>query len=78
MSAPSAQTLKGTVRSVFADKAFGFIRVQTPGLAPTDYFFHATATIPDGLFRELKEGDAVAFEIGTSHKGPRAEQVRRA
>jgi CspA family cold shock protein len=53
------------------DRGFGFI-AQDGG---DELFFHMSAC--DGcVFDELREGQAVTFNVGQGDKGPRAENVR--
>lgn len=55
------------------DKGFGFI---TPEGAEKDVFFHSNSLV--GVrFDELREGDAVTFDIEESPKGPNAVNVQR-
>jgi len=57
------------------DKGFGFIASdETQG---KDVFFHSTALVGVS-FTDLKEGDAVTFDIEDSEKGPRAINVKKA
>lgn len=56
------------------DKGFGFIAVEGQ---EKDLFFHSNSLV-DVTFDELKEGDAVTFEIEESQKGPNATGVKRA
>ena len=66
--------MKGTIKTIIADKHFGFI---TPEDASKDVFFHESGLV--GVqFAELKSGDAVTFEVEQSDKGPRAVSVTRA
>jgi len=66
--------MKGTIKSLIAEKHFGFI---TPEDASKDVFFHETGLV--GVqFSELKAGDAVTFDVEQSEKGPRATNVARA
>lgn len=58
------------------DKGFGFIAAEG-GEAGKDIFFHSTA-LQGVTFNELREGDAVTFEVEQSEKGPRAINVARA
>ena len=60
----------GTVKFYNEAKGFGFI---TPDNGGKDLFVHSTA-VQNG---PIKEGDKVEFEIGSSEKGPRAENVSR-
>ena len=56
------------------DKNFGFISQEG---VEKDLFFHANEL--DGVdFADLREGDAVTFEITESPKGPAATQVKKA
>ncbi|MBI4086421.1 cold shock domain-containing protein [Candidatus Kaiserbacteria bacterium] len=65
--------MKGTIARV-TDRGFGFI---TPENGEKDIFFHANEL--NGLsFDELREGDAVTFEIANGPKGPAATNVMRA
>jgi cold shock protein len=66
-------SLTGTIKTLRADKGFGFIRDG----AGKEYFFHQTAIQGEGI-DNLREGDSVEFELGQAGpKGPRAENVRR-
>lgn len=53
---------------------FGFIKPTDGG---NDVFFHAQALV-DIAFDDLKEGDAVTFDVEQGPKGPAATNVRRA
>jgi cold shock protein len=65
--------MQGTIKKL-TDKNFGFI-AQEGGAK--DLFFHASSL--EGVdFSELREGDAVTFEVGETPKGPAATQVRKA
>ena len=57
------------------DKGFGFI---TPDGDSTgkDIFFHSSA-LQGVAFNDLRQGDAVTFEVEESEKGPRAAKVAR-
>ena len=68
-----ALNLTGTIKTLRAEKGFGFIRDESG----KEYFFHQSAIQGEGI-SNLREGDSVEFEIGESGpKGPRAESVRR-
>lgn len=65
--------MTGTIKTL-KEKGFGFI--TTPGQAK-DLFFHSNALV-GVAFDELREGDAVSFEVEQSEKGPNAVNVQRA
>ena len=65
--------MQGTIKKL-TDKNFGFISQEG---ADKDLFFHASEL--DGVdFSELREGDAVTFEVTEGPKGPAAVQVKKA
>ncbi|OGH68358.1 MAG: cold-shock protein [Candidatus Magasanikbacteria bacterium RIFCSPHIGHO2_02_FULL_45_10] len=66
--------MKGTIKTILADKNFGFI---TPEEGAKDIFFHATS-LSGVEFSQLKTGDVVNFDVEESDKGPRAVNVARA
>lgn len=66
--------MKGTIKTLVAEKHFGFI---TPEDGSKDVFFHETGL--NGIqFADLKAGDMVSFDVEESDKGPRAINVVRA
>ena len=65
--------MNGTIKTLRADKGFGFIR----DASGKELFFHASAIQGESI-DNLREGDGVEFELGEAGpKGPRAENVRR-
>lgn len=63
---------QGTIKRL-TDRGFGFIAQDGE---EKDLFFHSSEL--QGVdFNDLKEGDAVEFEIGESPKGPNATQVKK-
>ncbi len=66
-------TMHGTIKRLVSDKGFGFVRADDG----KEYFFHQ-ASVVDGSFDQLREGQALTFEAGQGPKGPRAENVRLA
>lgn len=65
------ERMHGTIKRMITDKGFGFIAARDA----TEYFFHRSACIA-ARFDELREGQAVSFDVGQGPKGPRAENVR--
>lgn len=65
--------MQGTIARV-TDRGFGFI---TPADGEKDVFFHANE-LAGVMFDELREGDAVTYEIVDGPKGPAATNVQRA
>jgi CspA family cold shock protein len=66
--------MNGIIKKIVADKGFGFITVQGQD---KDLFFHRNS-LEEVTLDELKEGDAVTFEVESSPKGDNAVNVRRA
>lgn len=64
---------KGTIARL-TDKGFGFIKVEGQ---EKDLFFHSNELVGVS-FDELREGDALTFEVAESPKGPNAVKVSRA
>lgn len=65
--------MQGTVKTKI-DKGFGFISREG---VEKDLFFHSSA-LNGVTFDELREGDAVTFEVVEGEKGPAAANVTRA
>ena len=66
-------TTNGTVKRLVSDKGFGFIAAADGN----EYFFHQSAC--NGIsFAELREGQAVTFEVAEGPKGPKAANVQKA
>lgn len=57
------------------DRGFGF--VAKDGEEGKDLFFHANE-LQDIRFDDLREGDAVTFEVTQGPKGPSATKVSKA
>lgn len=56
------------------DKGFGFI--SSDENPDKDVFFHSSALV--GVeYNDLREGDAVSFDVEDSEKGPRAINVKK-
>ena len=64
--------MNGVIKKL-TDKGFGFIAVE----GQKDIFFHAKSLV-EVTFDELREGDALTFEVENSDKGPSAVNVKRA
>jgi CspA family cold shock protein len=65
---------EGTVKWFNATKGYGFV---TPDDGTPDVFVHFSAIEGSG-YRELTEGQRVAFESQPGQKGPQAKSVRPA
>ena len=60
---------QGTIKKL-TQKGFGFIEGEQG-----EMFFHKSA-LADTTFEALSEGQQVEYEVGTSPKGPCAENVK--
>lgn len=65
--------MTGTIARL-TDKGFGFIK---PAEGDKDVFFHARGLV-DVVYDDLREGDAVTFDVEEGPKGPAAVNVKRA
>ncbi|MFA6410810.1 MAG: cold shock domain-containing protein [Candidatus Buchananbacteria bacterium] len=66
--------MQGIVKKIVADKNFGFISQEG---VEKDVFFSGEKL--EGIkFEDLKEGDAVTFEVEEGDKGPFAVGVKKA
>ena len=63
---------QGTIKRL-TDRGFGFIAQDGE---EKDLFFHSSELVGVDI-NDLKEGDAVTFEIGESPKGPNATKVEK-
>jgi CspA family cold shock protein len=66
-------SMTGTIKRLVSDKGFGFILAGDG----SEYFFHNSAC-QQTAFDDLREGQAVTFDMGHGPKGPRGENVRLA
>jgi cold shock protein len=66
-------SMTGTIKRLVSDKGFGFILAGDG----SEYFFHNSAC-QQTAFDDLREGQAVTFDMGQGPKGPRGENVRLA
>lgn len=64
--------MNGVIKKL-TDKGFGFIAVE----GQKDIFFHSKSLV-GVTFDELREGDALSFEVEETEKGPSAVNVQRA
>lgn len=65
--------MNGVIKKL-TDKGFGFISSESLG---KDLFFHSNSLV-GVTFAELREGDAVTFDMEETPKGPSAVNVQRA
>jgi len=66
--------MTGTIARL-TDKGFGFIK---PEEGDKDVFFHARSLEEGLMYDDLREGDAVSFDVEEGPKGPAAINVKRA
>ena len=64
----------GKIKTLVKDRGFGFIARDGQS---KDLFFHSK-DLNGVAFDDLKEGDAVTFEVAEGPKGPNAVNVQRA
>ena len=67
-------TMRGVVDYFNDDKGYGFIKVEGQ---EKDLFFHSNE-LQEANFDDLKEGQAVTFEVADGQKGPNAVNVKLA
>ncbi|HWQ99382.1 MAG TPA: cold shock domain-containing protein [Candidatus Methylomirabilis sp.] len=65
--------MNGTIKKL-TDRGFGFIGAD--GQAK-DLFFHSKSLV-GVTYEELREGDAVSFDVENGERGPSAVNVKRA
>ncbi|OGY50632.1 MAG: cold-shock protein [Candidatus Buchananbacteria bacterium RIFCSPLOWO2_01_FULL_56_15] len=66
--------MQGIIKKILADKKCGFISQEG---VEKDVFFSGAKL--DGIsFEDLKEGDAVTFEVEAGDRGPAAVGVKKA
>lgn len=65
--------MTGTIKTL-TDRGFGFIAREGE---TKDLFFHAK-DVQSGSFDDLREGDAVTFDVVEGQKGPAATNIVRA
>lgn len=65
--------MTGTIARL-TDRGFGFIK---PEQGDKDVFFHARSLV-DVMYDDLREGEAVTFDLEEGPKGPAAINVKRA
>lgn len=66
----SKPRMNGTIKLFYSDKGYGFIT----GEDEKDYFVHFS-DIARKMYRELRKGDRVSFELGANEKNPRIHAV---
>ncbi len=65
--------MEGTIKTLVADKGFGFITVDGE---EKDLFFHRNE-LKGVDYEDLKTGDKVSFDKADSPKGPNATNITR-
>ncbi len=66
--------MTGTIKTLVRDRKFGFITREGEA---KDLFFHSQE-LQGVPYEELKEGDALTFDVVDTEKGPAAKNVSRA
>ena len=66
---------KGTVAKLLKDKYLGFIKRDN---GEGDIFFHANSLAEGVKFEDLKEEEAVTFDVEEGPKGLNATNIQRA
>ena len=73
VDAPQRTTnLFGTIARLRPDRGFGWVRSEPSG----EFYFHCSSVTGARRFNDLREGDAVVFDIEQSERGPRAASVQ--
>ena len=67
--------MQGTIVKIVSDRGFGFIK---PAEGDKELFFHARSVVGDTVFDDLRENDAVTYELEDGPKGPAAVDVAKA
>ena len=62
----------GTIKKLVSDRGFGFITAEDG----KDYFFHRDGLAQSLDFDRLVGGERVTFDLQSSPRGPRANNVR--
>jgi len=65
--------MEGTIKRVMYDRNFGFIQIDGE---ENDIFFHRSGV--EGEFHDLREGDAVEFELEDTDRGKQAVNLKKA
>lgn len=65
----------GTIAKIIEDKGFGFIKPADG--SDKDLFFHARSVVGDTIFDDMREGDAVTYEVEEGPKGLAAVDVEK-
>lgn len=63
----------GTIKKIVRDRGFGFI---TPDDGSDEVFFHRSRMAPKVIFEDLRDGDAVEFQVRPGEKGPQAFDLK--
>jgi len=64
--------MKGTIKRIMYDRNFGFI--QAEGDDEKDIFFHRSGVTVE--FGDLREGDAVEFDVEDTDRGQQAVNLK--
>ncbi len=64
----------GTIKTIRAERGFGFISPEGDNRRGDDLFFHASA-VQDVTFDELQEGQQVSFDEEPDPRDPRRQRA---
>ena len=64
--------IQGTVKRIFRDKGFGFIKA----IDGREVFFHQSELFNLEL-QALEEGDSLTFDVVKGKKGPQATNIKK-
>jgi cold shock protein len=64
--------MQGKIKKTIDHRGFGFIEVEGQD---DDLFFHRSQITSPLVFEELKDGQAVEFEIEDTKRGPQAVKI---
>lgn len=67
--------MQGTIKKILDQRGFGFINSEDH---EQDLFFHKKSVSGTLIFEDLKEGQAITFDVEDTPKGPQAVNIEKA